>query len=283
MRIKNVYIGTCKIRGQAIIDWLLVWWWGAWGRAYCRAWGGWGAWWVVYRNNYIISQNTCVIIWAGGVWCGTNPYWWSWGDSCFWNIVAYWWWWGGWGCCSSCTNWLSWWSWWWASWWGFCYWWSSKGWQWQKWGIGTTSAWAWWGGYSHCWMDWCYCSYTSAAYGWGGVGWCGYCSDISWTAVRYANGWSWWGCKSTPWMCGGGAWGCYTSACACWKNATTPWSWGGGAWNNAYKCPWWNGANGIFIARYPTACWYNITWGCKYTCGDYTIHCFTSNWTLEIH
>lgn len=268
-----------------LIDWLLVWWWWAWGRSCCRSWGWWGWGWVVHCESYDLRNNQCIIIGSWGVWQTTCHLadCWKWGDSCFWSIVAYGWGWGGGMCC--CTVWSPWgngWSWGWASS-CTCAWWTAVDGQWKKWATGTNYLGSWWGWYTCPWKTWCYCSYTTTAACYWGIGWCGYCSDISWTAVRYANGWSWWGCKSTPWMCGGGAWGCYTSACACWKNATTPWSWGGGAWNNACKCPWWNGADGIFIARYPTACWYNITWGCKYTCGDYTIHCFTSNWTLEIH
>jgi hypothetical protein len=39
----------------------------------------------------------------------------------------------------------------------------------------------------------------------------------------------------------------------------------------------------VFILRYPTSAWYNMTWGCKYTCWNYTIHCFTSDWTLTVN
>ena len=45
---------------------------------------------------------------------------------------------------------------------------------------------------------------------------------------------------------------------------------------------WWNWGWWVAIFRYPTECWYNIEWWCKYTCWDYTIHCFTSNGTLTV-
>lgn len=63
-----------------------------------------------------------------------------------------------------------------------------------------------------------------------------------------------------------------------WCDATYYWWWG---WwgSNTY---WWNWCQWIFIIRYPTACNYCISWGTKYTCWDYTIHCFTSSWPLTV-
>lgn len=46
---------------------------------------------------------------------------------------------------------------------------------------------------------------------------------------------------------------------------------------------WGAGCQWVFIVSYPTSCNYNITGGCKYTSWNYTIHCFASNWTLDIN
>ena len=266
------------------MEFLLVWWGGAWWRSRNYPWW-WGGWWgIVHCNNYYLEVNwsKCIIIWAGWVGsctytsvdCGRG------GDSCFWDIVAY----GGGGGWPTIdgTTWNNWgngWSGWGASCWNYN-WWNACNKQWKKWGDNTTQRWAWWGGRCCPWMPWCYCDRETQCDCYGGIGWCWYCSDITWTAVWYWSWWSWWWCKRTPWECGWWSWG---SSGYSWSAATTHWSWGGWWWYKTIAncwCKWWNWCKWVFIFRYPLDCWYCFTWGtitCK--CG-YKIHCFCSNGTL---
>ena len=283
-QVASVWAWDTKVRPvikDAYIDFLLVAWGWAWGRSrYAYGWGGWGAWWLICCLWYLLDTTTCVTIWAWGVWsntqclgtCGSGC------DSCFWSIVAYWGW-GGWGANTAYSAWCPWadgWSWWGsvnntcASW---CSWQWKRG--WKYWGnVGT---WGWGGGYWSVWCDWCT---VSVGCWWNGWQWL--CSDISWEYVWYASGgWGGW-CGYGGSSCGGWCW--WALNCA-WIQASCYWSWGwgGGQTNKAACCyKWWDGCQWVFIARYPANCNYNITWGTKYECNWYCIHCFTSDWTLSL-
>lgn len=283
--VKCIYVWDTKVRPTApTIEWLLVWGWAAGSKACassgCMPWGwGWG-WGVVYCASEELTSPSAVVIGKWSDYCCWN---WStsWPDgcsSCFHWIIAYWGW--GWGgsyntSCAYCGRY------WWSGWgWGISKaWWSCQAWQWCKWWTGWSCSWGWW---------WGRCDVG----GWGSVcvwgrWWMWYCSDISWTAVYYWSwwtGWSAWNCppRCTSWYCWGwGGWGCWQQR---WGDGLTPWSWGWGGWVQAASWlnggMWWWGARWIFIARYKTSCWYKIFWGCKYICGDYTIHCFETNWCL---
>lgn len=249
-------------------DFLLIWGWWSWW----HVWGGWGAGWVVQCCDYEIpAWEYEVIIWAGWCWF-SNWYWLNWWNSTFNNIIAYW----GWGWGNGWNAWLSWWSWGWNSGAG-CVW------QWHNWGVNVNN-WRW-GGW---WAWWAGCAY---AYWW--AWWIWIQSDISWTMEWYAWGWWWaeqyYGCCTSCWWCGWGWKGTMfcnnkllTRACYYW------WWWGGAdcftSKRRSSSCPAiWYWYQWIFILRYPTACWYNVTWWTCYTCWNYTIHCFTSNGTLVVN
>jgi len=288
---------TCNVRWQPIsIDFLLIWWWWWW---WLLAWWWGGGWWYIECNWYEIDNwDICIIIWTWWSWATVCRWWWNnWWNSCFWDIVACWWGWGWWY--ETDKNWKDWWSGWWWSWWAE-YWWSWAcynmpgcwvSWQWNSWWCwmncwtSQRRTWWWWGG---AWWDWCrwwcywtwscYCTQLTVWWAW----WLWKCSCISWSCQWYAWWWSWWDL-------------CYnTSGPVCWwwwrwwatdgkRNATWYWWWGWWSWQCCCSGRAWNWCKWIFIARYPTACWYDITWWTKYTCGDYTIHCFTSNGTLTVN
>lgn len=254
------------------IDFLMVWGWGG-GWGWCNRWNiswSWGwAWWIIYRSCYeIVAWTYEVIIGSQGNWWWTNSDWNNWWNTTFNWITAYWWG-GGWSWCWTGRDW-------WSGWWGKegyrgrnCTWQWNSGWQWRV--IGSWTSW-WGGGWS--WWVWG----DSNNYEYGGSWWLWVSYDISWEELPYA-GWWWGGGYSWGWSgsCGGGNWARYGNV---WAGATTYWSWGGGWIYNRWGGSWYQW---IFIVRYPTACWYNIEWGCKYTCWDYTIHCFTANWTLTVN
>ena len=262
-QVSKVFVWDTKVRPNNVyVDFLLIGWWG-WG---WRSWGWGWAWWFIECCNYALAQwEYSVKIWGGGRWC-RNTSWCNGGNSCFDWIIAYWW---GWWARNDYYDWCPWWSGWWGSddscWWAWCTWQGNSwwdGWHYSYWGWG----WAW----------WAWCNGSANCHGWtGGLG---KCSCISWECCRYA--W-WWGGGNR-----GGYCSC-NSSCGwgwCWwnwtwteANATACWAWGW--WHNA-SCNNGHWACWLFILRYPTACWYNITgWSsCCYTCyvcGDYTIHCFT--------
>lgn len=278
VKIDKIYVWTKQVRPVvAIIDFILAWGWGAWGRSNFRSWGWWWAGWLIHCELHeLLSWSYCVVIWAWGTWSNTQylAACWSGGDSCFGDIVAYWGW-GGWGqyACSTGSAWASWWSWWGSS------------------ACNTTRAvgcdWQWNMGWGWCqcrwWWGWWYCcawnnATSSWNYGWSW--WCWYYSEISWVGVRYSSGGSGWYLCTTAAVCWGWAWwACRVN----WWNATTYWSWWGWAWctnSSSVCCKWWDWCQWVFIVRYPTACWYHITWWTKYECNWYCIHCFTSDWTL---
>lgn len=301
--LKEVYLWDTKIRPiitEKIIEFLLVWWGWAWwqARAYSSWWWGGWAWGVVHCTNEVINNWTYpVTIWL----------WWCWachtcvrcgGNSTFNWYTAY----GGWRWaywCASCTsgdfsrNWGNGASWWWSA---RC--WSAWTWtQWCDWGSAqsTLNAWWWWGGwFTSCWCisnsTWSSLCYCRNWWDW----WAGYSSDISWEIQYYAYwGWGWaWNSRWAGWVwyCWWWSWGNWTVWCmqnSYWCPATSCWSWGWWAWwfccNCASRTISWDGGNGVFILRYPSNCWYNITWWTKYLCNWYCIHCFTSDWTLTVN
>ena len=282
--VKEVYVWTDKIRPiirEASVEYLLVWWWGAWWRARYRAWWWGWAWWLVYCEAEILSigANCCVVIWSWWVWwaaCYNGAY--KWWDSCFGTIVAHWGW--GWWWMCACNRWCPW------TTWGSGWWWA---------GCNTTCAagctgqwnrgWAWcatrWWGWGWACTAWCNAACWGNYYGWDWWCWCIF--DISWVSTVYAWWWGWWGytgrSEAQWWWCG---W-CYRTA---WCPATTYGSWWGWAWctaSNSCCLAWWNWCQWVFIARYPANCWYNISWWCKYECNWYCIHCFTQDWTLTVN
>jgi len=230
------------------IDMLLIWWWG-WAWYNCNQWGWWGwAWWYIENNCYPILQwSYPITIWAW--WC-MHCNWWN---STFDKFFAYWGW--AWANGASVEQWARWWSWW---WWNSSYDNAYCG-QWNRWGwwyYNRPQVASGWGGWA--WSPWCDAT-TSQAPSW----WNWKCSCISWSCVWYAWWWNWKDCCCNRYWNG---W-CWWRWC---------WWWWGETWMQEEWKSW------VFIARYPTACWYNITWWTKYTCWGYTIHCFTSNWTLTV-
>lgn len=233
---------------DTLVEVLVVWWgWSGWtwGCSYCCIWwwGGW--WWVIRCGRYAIS-NSDVNIWA---WWDDN----NWKDSWIWELTAKWGWaWGRWYCiqCASST-WRNWWSWWWGWSWsscGFCSSWWTAIWYlnlWSSWRRWYGTCWWWWG-WAWAWWYWDILNNNAQMFWWPWL-----ISDISWTEAEYWRWWDW------NWA-------------SCWR-----WYWGWWGWGCCYQ--YWKWCQGIVIVRYPTECWYNITWWCKYTCWDYTIHCFTQN------
>ena len=278
--IASVRVGNTKVRPTTRfldgIEFLLVAWGGAWG---IRNGWGWGWGWIIQCNSYEIlspSEN-CIVIGSGGVRPSGNYLVHNWGDSCFWNIVACW---GGWGwsCGKNTTD-----CWPWANWgsgWGGATWYRLWGeavsWQGCPWGDGGGYSWGGWGWYSCA-----GCPATTRNNPWGNGGeWLASC--ISGACYVYSS----WGGGSS--YCGNyahwgtGAWngGCWQ----CWRGGNaTNYGWGGGAsWMRRCDTAW-SWYQGVFILRYPSSCWYDITWGTKYLCNGYCIHCFTSSGTLTVN
>lgn len=265
--------------GWQYVDVLVIWAWWPWGRqgSGLVAWWGWAGW-VIYQEKHALGTPVSqVIVWNYQEFC-------NWNDSLFDGMLAHWggkW---GWGVCvAKANNWT-----WnpWGSWggvWACCnnymymYSWPWLPFQWNAWGrtlcLGTCCACynTWGGGWGAGW------TWTSSIWCcmWFWDGWPWIVLDIEGTQKCYAWGWGWGG-----YCCGGSAshwgWAGWRNGVS-WGNWTTPWSWWGwGSPNNN----WWLGANWIVVVRYPTDWSYWITdatgW-CKYTCWDYTIHCFTQN------
>lgn len=295
--VASVWAWDTKIRPtNRILDFLLVWWWGAWWLSWGWLWWGWGgAWGIIYCEWEIIETwNYMIHIWEWGCWLDL---WWNkqGGDSSFNNYIAYWGW-GGWyGCASgtwgSCPVWCNWASWWWGSRcgsWGI-------GTQWCNWGdwLITANSAGWGGGWYT--TTWCVATRTGSTLlycqNWGDW-WLWYSSSITWQTEYYAYWWGW-GAWNSRWAygigsCWGWNWGDWTNCPrnASWCSATTYGSWWGWAWWRCICCGGkvcgGNGCQWVFIARYPSNCNYNITWGTKYECNWYCIHCFTSDWTLTV-
>ena len=238
------------------IDLLVVWWWWAWGYISCwfsnypnSSW--WGGGWVIQCLCYPITSNSdyitvCVWKWwfawtCSGTWCCWTTQ--SWSNSSFWQFIAYWWW--KWGAVNTSAE--NWWSWWWG-WPNSIQPWKWTCWQWHDWANAWASSWWWWAwaaGSNACWWIWVQ-------------------SDLTGTMLYY---WWWWSHRpeeQPEW----------SAACWCY--------WWGWAWQcnhtwtrNISWCQW------IVVVRYKTdwSCWIKNTssWWCKYTCWDYTIHCFTED------
>ena len=272
--LKEVYLWDTKIRPtikEYIIDFLVVggWWgWGWWARGNAW-WWGW-AWGVIYCSCYTFQWDCNIVIGAGGTPSS------NWGNSCFGSFVAYWWWYWGTPICAS--KWRPWGAW--ASWWGgsvYCAWgtWC----QWNAWWTGGSSWWWGWGWFCSAWI-----SANGGNWWWGGL-W--FQSNITGSNQCYAWWWGWWAWYRWgvwAWCYGWGNGGIYAdrSSSTIWCPATRYWSWWWWQGGSCYNYGGWAWCQGIVVVRYPTACWYNLSWGTKYTCGNYTIHCFTSDWTLTI-
>lgn len=279
--VSAVYVWDTKVRPMlktVYLDLMLVGWgWGwGWDCYVSQAWyvGWWGGWWGwVVLCNCLESTWTEFPITIGSWWAMNTNGW----DSCFGDIIAYWW---GWGWCCRC--WLDWGSWWGGSWYRNCLWWACVDWQGQrggKWSSTWSCAWGW-GWYTCAWTcgDACgcwWCWYNACPYLWYNY----------WVA-------SWWGwgqyCCTVAWICWGGRWGYYRRNyyCAAWTSATTCGSWG---WWGAACCCYCNAGSwawGMAVVKYPTDWSYGINsstgWNCCYTCNWYCIHQFTSNWTFCI-
>lgn len=254
---------TCSVVEQSYIDILVVWW-------------GWNWWKACQFNNYYYSW------WGGGWWCVIEvcgliieetissydiSVWWVQWSSCFSDIlVAPWW-----------CEWSNVYRWWWASG-SWCIWWNNQ----------NACRW-WWGGWAS--ENW-YGSLDNNRW------WKWICSSISWSNMGYWWWWGWWwyGCSSSwdikywwEWMDGWWNWwqGKNGNNSTDWCPATYYWWWWGGGWLSYSGFPknWWAWCQWIVIIRYKTDWSYwltNATGWCKYTCGDYTIHCFTSDWTFCI-
>lgn len=265
-----------KPTAWATISVMLVWWWGGgWGWCYDNdfCWWWWGWWWqVVICNSLSIWAQTTVVIWAGWAWwrCDKVTNWW---DTKVGTVIAYWWW-HWWKAFSSWSSWWNWWWWWWRGWYwwawcNYCWWdacnyssWWGGWWAWGNWYKSTSQyePWDWW--------SWCYTnfSWVYCYYAWGGGWWLS-----SWWADRnVARWWAWW-------------WWTWWKSHGDWCGATYYWWWWGGYWWWYGWCYWWAWFQWLVIIKYPTSCWYTITWWqCCYTCNWYKYHCFTSNWTITV-
>ena len=260
------YSASCSVMAAKYVDFLLVaWWWGGgWWTSQYTPWGWWGGWGIIYCTNYTLECSTYpIIIWTWGSRWWSWTAWGNWWNSCFGTIKACWWgWWGG----ANYIAWKAWWSW----WWGAC---GNSGagaaggnvsWQWN---VGwKAQVYSWWG------WGWAWAAWRSCTYIWGTWGaWKAY--DISGSS-KYYWWWGWWGsysyCASWTNGCGSAWYWCY---------------WWGWCWQqyNCWTCYWWYWCPWVFILRYPTSCWYDMSGWTKYTCWDYTIHCFTSSWTLTVN
>ena len=287
--VASVWAWDTKIRPmiqEAIVDFLLVWWGWAWGRWRNPWWWGWWAGWVVYCQwETLCSGSYSVTIWAWWQWNASQCLWAcvSWCNSRFGTFVAFGWWGWGWMCGCGMWAWCPWASWW--SWWGGSNW-SANPWgnwcsgQWNNGGSGffSMNGAAWWGGWY--WSAWCpaySCGFMQACW-WNWGAWL--TSDITWQSRIYAAWW-WGSWPQWVWTSNWGGNGCKDNI---WGNALCYWSWWWGSWSPNWNtcCRWWNWCQWIFVLRYPSSCNYQITWGSKYLCNWYCIHCFTSDWTLCI-
>ena len=285
---------------------LLVVWWGWWGPVFWW-WGG--GWWVIYCTNYnLLESEYPIVIWSW--WDKNTCYecsWCNWWDSCFWTLVACWWWWGWTGYYCWCP-WCPWWSWGWA-WMGegrwVRDWWCprkelwyiiAQWWQWWVTAMFCSSCalpwawwwWAWWNWWSV--MSWCRCWWRwwswvqlwisgNNVYYWAWWWWSGYSRKWDSTVIFWWSGWTWWWWRWWRRFCTS-----YDNCRCAWCNWTCYWAWWWWGWEST-SYPWWCWYQWIVIVRYHTdgSDWITSATGwCKYTCGDYTIHCFTSNWTFCI-
>lgn len=276
------------------IDAIQTWWWEKYYELLVVAWwwGGWNWWWwawgVVHKTISLSDNTYNIIVWKWWCkWACSYVYWCNWWDSQFWDIIAYWW--GWWWPCSYCAcRWCNWWSWW-GRWHNYCY--TSESYIWKWCIIWLEAQWRDWGNW---WTNNCYLyPFGWWSWWWATQEWSGAYSnhsagvefDISWENVIY----SWWGWGGTRWCDARQAiwwsgvwwnWAVYSNNCSADRcpatNPSTCWSWGW--WGNPCWCNPTSWADWVVIIRYPTAMWDTSWWGCKYTCWDYTIHCFTLDW-----
>lgn len=235
------------------IDLLVVWWWWGWWHwswwsSWNSPWWGWWAWWYILCTCYPITEKSSIVVWA---WWPNSNNWWS--SIAFW-LTAYGWWRWQMGTTSSWYSACPWGSWWWWSNWCWCCW---QGHNWS-----TQHPW-WWGwacspGTWNTWWAWCqntllwYEQYFAAWWWWRWWYW--------WT-------WWWWNWYWVGWA----------SAWQPWTTRGSWWWWGNcGTWSPA----WWDWCQWIVVVRYKTdwSWWLCPTsaWWCKYTCWEYTIHCFVT-------
>ena len=245
--VKCIYVWTTKVRPTSpTIDYLIAWGGGGWGDGTNSRQWGWGWGWGQVKYCCGYSINTWSYTVTVGSWGGTAT--WG-GTSCFNGICSKW-------GCGGMT----------APWYISSYYRSGCG-----WASGSGCAWGTCGGvrYSSCYRSWwgwgwqcgAWCASANGAHCslWG----CGVCLNFTWATVEYGKwGMSWPYNSQTTTLCS--QWG---AGCG-W--AWSAWAWGGG----------------IVIIKYPSSCWYSITWGTKTSATisgvTYCIHCFTSNGTLKV-
>lgn len=279
------------------IDFLLVGWWssgGYWCTSwYCHCWWTWWWWgWVIECMHYPIKNTAySITIWAWW-WkpsCSCNGCFNPWWPTIFNWIVATWWskttsWYKYWCTSASCVAW---------------------GWGWWAWNCSNGH----WYTFRKCCPEMHVCNATCWAASYiclytGGNWWEWYTSSISWAEHSYWWWWGgwWWGrpCSANScyyqamyWVY---AW-CWTDWWWDWWQYSIPATTDGveGAPTNHKWCDatyywWWWGGGGngwpwcwcqwIIIIRYHTdgsdwICAECSFWWCKYTCWEYTIHCFT--------
>ena len=256
------------------IDLLVVaWWWDWWVWERYNYWAWWGGgWWVIIRCWYPILSEWVysICVW----WRRQNS---EFSDGCstllacrWWDGANYWW--------TRKWCWCPWGSWWWWSYNTNCPWWWCVAFQWHCWGNGWC-CWWWWG-----WGAWWCWAWGSGNNWWKWGNWI--LNDFSGVGCYYWWG-GWWGTLSswTPW-----AWWCWWwnwwPSSQRWCNATYYWwwwGWGSVWWSSASYNTWWAWCQWVVIIRYKTdgSCGVSpsSTWGCKYTCWNYTIHCFCTVWT----
>lgn len=250
------------------IDLLVVWGWGNWWYAHRSTGWGWGWGWVIVCPSLPLSQeDTCHIVTV-----------WAWAtDTCFDNIIATKW--GEWQILywTACVNWASWW--WWTGWCAYWIWstWCNGG-TWSWWNVNNSAWWWWWAWTPWCnwawqvwwnWWDWIANDYSwECRYYWWWWGW----GSIAW------NWWTWWLWWWWAWAVGNNSW--WWAATYYWWG----WGWAGSNWDN--RPWWWWWYQWVVILRYHTdwSDWLlpSSTWWCRYSCWEYTIHCFTNIWASEV-
>lgn len=265
------YTATCDVDNikEAYVEYIVVWWWWWWGSMIqswydCVWWWGWW-WWDVCAWCITLVWSTSITIWAWWAsWC-------NWWDTTFWNIIAKWWcaWKTNYSASSNCKSW-------WDSW-KWCVWWNLSN------SVQYASSW-WWG----WWADWVWWSWTATSYSnW----WCWqWWNWWLWKCWYWWWGWGWMPVATTcttsygwKWCCWWWDWWTYNNNNSNWCPATKYWWWWWWGWCYNSQGVWWAWCKWVVFVCYLISCWYDVTWWCKYTCWDYTIHCFTSDWTLTVN
>lgn len=199
------------------IQYLAVWWWGAWWVKW------WGWWWEVLCGVFVSNLSSFnIVVWCKWCYCCTT-WWWH---SCIWTkVIAHWWcknnnsvWWMSWSWCAwwwlygACAAWGGWWaSEAWCKWWicgsGTCYcwwsWWAGKYWYWGWWGWWSSRYR--WGASDGWWCWWCgFSCPTLPTNCWWGGGWhCTMVARSNWAGwvvdICYPANWSYWFSCATWW------------------------------------------------------------------------------------